>query len=165
LKGNKEMTKTTVEAGSRVTIHYKGTLEDGTEFDSSYNREEPMIVEVGSGQLIEGFENALGGMEVGESKTVMLSAEDAYGPRDEDANVTLGKDVFPGDFEFTDGMSVPLSGPEGTFMATLSDITDKTVSADFNHPMAGKDLTFEIEVLSISEDNAAEGEEDETVSS
>lgn len=159
------MTKTTVEAGSRVTIHYKGTLEDGTEFDSSYNREEPMIVEVGSGQLIEGFENALGGMEVGESKTVMLSAEDAYGPRDEDANVTLGKDVFPGDFEFTDGMSVPLSGPEGTFMATLSDITDKTVSADFNHPMAGKDLTFEIEVLSISEDNAAEGEEDETVSS
>ena len=62
-------------------------------------------------------------------------------------------------------MSVPLSGPEGTFMATLSDITDKTVSADFNHPMAGKDLTFEIEVLSISEDNAAEGEEDETVSS
>tara|TARA_R110000824_G_scaffold18802_1_gene73840 strand:- start:1861 stop:2331 length:471 start_codon:yes stop_codon:yes gene_type:complete len=156
------MTKTTVETGNMVTIHYKGTLEDGTEFDSSYNRPEPMVVTVGAGQLIEGFDSALSGMEVGESKTVTLPAEDAYGPRDEEANVTLDKDVFPDDFEFTDGMSVPLSGPDGTFMATLSDITDETVSADFNHPMAGKDLTFEIEVLSISSDSDAEDEEDET---
>jgi len=157
------MTKTTVEAGNAVTIHYKGTLEEGTEFDSSHKRPEPMVVVVGTGQLIEGFDNALNGMGVGESKTVTLQAEDAYGPRDEEANVILGKDAFPDDFEFTEGMSVPLSGPEGTFMATLSDITDETVSADFNHPMAGKNLTFEIEVLNISKDDiVAEDEEDET---
>lgn len=156
------MTKTTVEAGNTVTIHYKGTLEDGTEFDSSYDRPEPMVVKVGAGQLIEGFDNALNGMEIGQSKTVTLPAEDAYGHRDEEAHVTLGKEVFPSDFDFKDGMSVPLSGPEGTFMATLSGITDKTVSADFNHPMAGKDLTFEIEVLSISGNIVAEDEEDET---
>lgn len=139
-----------IESGNKVTLHYKGTLTDGSQFDSSYDRGEPLTITMGEGQVIPGFEGALSGMEVGESKTFTLAPDEAYGPRDPEAEVSLERSVFPPDFEFSDGMIVPLSGPEGqTFMATLSDITDETVTADLNHPMAGKDLTFEIEVLEI----------------
>ena len=91
---------TTVQNGSKVTFHYKGTLKDGSEFDSSYNREEPMTTVAGQGNLIAGFEDALSGMSVGESKTFTVEAAKAYGERDPDATTELEKTIFPDDFEF-----------------------------------------------------------------
>ena len=147
------MTKT-VEDGSSVTLHYRGTLNDGSEFDSSYSREEPMRVVAGGGQLISGFDKALNGMTVGESKTFTLAPAEAYGDPDPDATLTLERTVFPEEFEFEEGMSVPLSGPDGrSFIATVKTFTDADVTMDMNHPLAGKDLTFEIEVLGIEEGN------------
>jgi peptidylprolyl isomerase len=149
------MTNKAVESGNTVTLHYKGTFTDGTEFDNSYERGEPMTATVGSGQLIPGFDDALGGMAEGETKTFTLSAGNAYGERDPDATTTLERSLFPEDFEFTEGLPIPLSDQDGkTYMATISEIKDTTVVADFNHPMAGKDLTFEVELLSIDGDKA-----------
>jgi len=143
---------TTVTNGSTVTFHYKGTLDDGTEFDSSYQRNEPMTATAGDGNLIAGFENALTGMTAGESKTFTVESAEAYGERQEEATTTLEKTIFPEDFPFDVGMPLPLMGPDGQQVtATLTEVHDNTITADFNHPLAGKDLTFEIEVLTVEE--------------
>ena len=142
----------TVSHGTTETLHYRGTESDGTVFDDSRERGEPMVVEAGAGGLIKGFENALNGMTEGETKTVTIPATEAYGERRDDATVSLEKTVFPEDFEFTEGMTVPLTGPGGqNFLATVTNILSETVEADLNHPLAGKDLTFEIEVLSVTD--------------
>ena len=144
---------TTVQNGSKVTFHYKGTLADGTEFDSSYSREEPMTATAGQGTLIAGFDAALTGMSAGESKTFTVEAAEAYGEINPDATTELDKEIFPEDFEFTMGMKLPLTGPGGqNFLATLTEINDDTIIADLNHPLAGKDLTFQIEVVNVEED-------------
>jgi peptidylprolyl isomerase len=141
---------TTVSNGSTVTFHYKGTLTDGTEFDSSYERSEPMTATTGQGNLIAGFETALTGMTAGETKTFTVECDDAYGQPDPEATTTLDRTVFPDDFPFEAGMAVPLQGPNGQqIMATLTEVNDTTVTADLNHPLAGQDLTFEIEVLTV----------------
>jgi peptidylprolyl isomerase len=151
LKGMKTMTKTT---NRTVTLHYQGTLEDGTVFDSSRDRGEPMTVTTGAGQLISGFENAISTMETGETKTFTLEPEDAYGPRFEDRTTTLNKDVFPEDFTFEENMQIPLQGPQGPLLSTLLEGTDTEITVDLNHPMAGKTLTFEVEVLNVEDTNS-----------
>jgi peptidylprolyl isomerase len=152
----KENKMSTVEKGTTVTLHYTGTFEDGTVFDSSRERDEPMTVTVGTGDLIEGFDDALQGMTAGESKTFTLEATQAYGDHDPDATTTLDRSVFPGDFVFTEGMKVPLTGPGGQpFLATITEINDNNVVADLNHPMAGKALTFEVEVLTAEDETTA----------
>ena len=152
------MTTTNIGSGTTVTLHYKGTLDDGTEFDSSYERGEPMTVTVGAGALIEGFDKALAGLGEGDTKTFTLSPAEAYGERDEDANTTLNKEVFPPDFEFTEGMTVPLSGPGGQpFIATITEVKDTEVVADLNHPMAGKNLTFSVEILNVTNNETTDG--------
>ncbi len=156
LKGKKKMTDTTttVTDGSTVTIHYTGTLDDGTEFDNSRNRGEPIVVTVGEGQLITGFNDALLGMAANETKSFRLEPDDAYGHPDPERNTTLDKTIFPDDFKFEAGMTIPLTGPEGQpFMSTLTEISDATITVDLNHPMAGKTLNFEVEVISIAGDN------------
>ena len=142
---------TTVQNGSTVTFHYKGTLEDGTQFDSSYERDQPMTATTGESGLIAGFETALTGMSEGETKTFTLEPAEAYGDHNPEAFTELEKSVFPEDFPFEAGMTVPLMGPNGQVMATLTEIADTTVKADLNHPLAGKVLTFEIEVLEVKE--------------
>lgn len=143
------MTKT-IEAGNTVTLHYTGTLNDGTTFDTSHERNEPISVTVGAGQLIQGFNDALLGMEAGETKTFTLTPDQAYGDRNPEQQAELDRKVFPEDFEFSEGMTVPLTGPGGGHvLATLTEIRDDVVVADLNHPMAGKDLTFEVEVLTV----------------
>lgn len=133
-----------------MTLHYHGTLEDGTVFDSSRDRNEPMTVTLGVGQLIEGFEANLEGMSEGDTKTFTLTPEEAYGTHDPEATTTLERTIFPDGFEFTVGMTVPLTGPGGQpFLSTITEVTDTTVTADLNHPMAGKALTFEVEVLTV----------------
>ena len=152
---------TTISTGDTVTLHYKGTLDDGTVFDSSHDRGEPMTVTAGNGQLISGFDSALTGMAEGETKTFTLTPDDAYGPRDENATTTLNKSIFPDDFVFEQDMKVPLQGPQGgPILATLTEITYDTVVADLNHPMAGKNLTFEVEILTIN----TSGDDEVTVS-
>ena len=143
---------TTVQNGSTVTLHYKGTLNDGTEFDSSHKRNEPMTVTTGEGMLITGFENALSGMAIGDTKTFTIEATEAYGERDDEAKTTMPRNVFPDDFPFEQGMTVPLMGPGGQqILGTLTEITDSEVTADLNHPLAGKDLTFEVEILGVED--------------
>jgi peptidylprolyl isomerase len=145
------MTTTTTTGGTTLTLHYHGTLDDGSVFDSSRDRNEPMTVTLGAGQLIEGFETELTGMTEGDTKTFTLAPDQAYGPRDPEATTNLERSMFPGDFEFTTGMTVPLTGPGGRpFIATITEINDTTVTADLNHPMAGKNLTFEVEVLTVT---------------
>ena len=143
------MTKT-VEAGSSVTLHYTGTLDDGTEFDSSRTREEPMTVPIGNGQLIASFENALVGMTEGETKTFTIPSNEAYGPHNPEQITTLERNIFPEDFEFTPGMTVPLTNQQGeNFMVVLTEVQETEVTADFNHPLAGEDLNFEIKLVEI----------------
>jgi peptidylprolyl isomerase len=152
LKGNKKMTKNnTVSSGDTVTLHYRGTFEDGTEFDSSYSRGEPMTVTAGAGRLISGFDTALESMTEGQKKTFTLSPDEAYGDRNPEATTSLERTMFPEGFEFAMDKTIPLMGPEGQpVMGTISEITDTEVVVDLNHPMAGKTLTFEVEVLSIN---------------
>jgi len=142
---------TTIQNGSTVTLHYRGTLNDGTTFDSSFERNEPMTITTGQGNLIAGFETALEGMAAGETKTFTIAAENAYGNPNPEAVTTMEKSAFPDDFPFEVGMTVPLMGPNGQVISTLTEVTDTEVTCDLNHPLAGKDLTFEVEVITVEE--------------
>ena len=144
-------TVTTVTEGTTVALHYVGTLEDGSTFDDSRSKGEPMTVTAGTGQLIAGFDSNIVGMEVGETKTFSVTPEDAYGLRSDEAFVDLEKEIFPEDFEFRVGEVVPLSGPGGRpFLGTITEVSDTTVTTDLNHPLAGKPLTFEVEIMSVT---------------
>jgi FKBP-type peptidyl-prolyl cis-trans isomerase 2 len=147
----------TVQKGDKVVLHYVGTLDDGEQFDNSYNRGAPVEVEVGSGNLIVGFENAVIGMYVGQKKTVNLVKEDAYGDINPAAVVTVPKEGFPSDFPFDKkGVVVPLRNEDGQeFFGRLKDVGEETVVVDLNHPMAGKNLNFDIELVGITTESHA----------
>ena len=139
-----------VKNGSVVSVHYKGTFDDGTEFDSSHERGEPMTFEIGSDQLIAGFESAAMGMIVGESKTFKLTPTEAYGEVDPSAVQPVPTSNFPEDFEFQVGAIVQGENSEGQpVMATINGVDGENVILDFNHPMAGKNLNFEIEITDV----------------
>tara|TARA_R110000824_G_C15147698_1_gene670668 strand:+ start:97 stop:546 length:450 start_codon:yes stop_codon:yes gene_type:complete len=140
----------TVINGNNVKLHYKGTFPDGEVFDDSRARGQTMNVLVGNGQLIKGFESALIGMTEGEVKTINLAPEEAYGPVIEQAIVTAPKSSFPEDFVFQEGVMVSGTSKEGkTISATIASFDDESVVLDHNHPLAGKDINFEIEVVKI----------------
>jgi FKBP-type peptidyl-prolyl cis-trans isomerase 2 len=142
--------KVKIKAGDKVNVHYIGKFPDGEEFDNSYNRGEPIKVEVGGGTLIAGFDAALVGMKVGEKRHVAISKEEAYGDINEDAFVEVAKEGFPNDFPFEKGTFVPLTNEQGQqFIGRLDEVNDEVVRVDLNHPMAGKDLEFDIEVIDI----------------
>ena len=142
----------TVQSGQTISVHYRGTFDDGSEFDNSRNRGDAMQVEVGSGQLIAGFDAALLGMTVGEVKNIHLGADDAYGPFNEQAVQEAPKSVFPPEFIFKTGEVVQGTSPAGEpIMAMILEEKESTVVLDLNHPLAGKDLNFEIELMSINE--------------
>tara|TARA_R110002110_G_scaffold283415_1_gene497616 strand:+ start:716 stop:1279 length:564 start_codon:yes stop_codon:yes gene_type:complete len=147
----------TVTEGDKVVLHYIGTLEDGEQFDNSYNRGTPVEVELGSGNLIVGFEKAVLGMKVGQKKSVSMVKEDAYGDINPAAVVTVPKDGFPSDFPFNKkGVVVPLRNENGQeFFGRLKDVGEETVVVDLNHPMAGKNLNFDIELIGITTDSHA----------
>ena len=140
-----------VENGKNVSVHYVGKFDDGTEFDSSRTRGETLSFEVGSGQLITGFDNAVVGMTVGETKSIKLSPDEGYGPSNPEAVQDVSIDMFPENFEFVVGATVVGQNETGNQMvAKIESVTDESVKLDFNHPMAGKNLNFEIEVMEIS---------------
>jgi FKBP-type peptidyl-prolyl cis-trans isomerase 2 len=145
-----------VTAGDTVNIHFRGTLNDGEQFDSSYDRGEPVPIKVGVGALIKGFEEAIVGMTVGEKKSIHLTPENAYGFRDDSATLEMPKDKFPEELisQLNEGDIVPLSSrmnPDQSFPATTKEVRENTILFDMNHPMAGKDLNFDIEVVSIAD--------------
>ena len=140
----------TVENGNNVLVHYKGTFSDGEVFDDSRERGGAMDVLVGNGNFLQGFESALLGMSEGEIKTINLDASEAYGPVVPEAIVVAPKTAFPEDFPFEEGITVTGNGPNGEVtMARIVSFTDTDVTLDHNHPLAGRDLNFEIELLEI----------------
>ena len=150
----------TVKKGQTVSVHYVGTLDDGTEFDNSRARGDVISFEVGAGQLIPGFDNALPGMTVGETKSVAVTALDAYGEVNPQAVETVPKTVFPPDMPLEVGGMVQGRAPTGQpVVARIEAVEDESVTLDMNHPLAGKNLNFEIELVSIDSSNNDEEKE------
>ena len=147
------MAKNKVEAGMEVKVHYKGTLPDSGEvFDSSEGRE-PLKFTVGKGQMIPGFEQELLGASVGEKKTFTLSADRAYGDRNEEAILEIPRSQFAQLEEQTKlevGFQLVAQMPTGPAPFTVCNLSDDHVTADFNHALAGKSLTFEVEVIEVT---------------
>ena len=138
------------KSGDTVKIHYTGTLDDGTQFDSSAGRD-PLEFEVGSGQVIPGFDKAVEGMSVGDSKSVRIEADDAYGQRHDQLVQEVERSMLPDDLDPKEGMALQSSSPDGQvtqFMVTA--VTDETITVDANHPLAGHALSFDIELVEIS---------------
>ena len=136
-----------VTTGHNVSVHYRGTLTDGTEFDNSRIRGETLDFQVGSGRMIRGFNDALLGMDVGDTKKVTLLPEDAYGDHNPEAIQPVPKDAFGPDFEFEIGGTVQGNGPRGPFLAKIQSLDEEKVLLDMNHPLAGEELSFEIELV------------------
>jgi peptidylprolyl isomerase len=142
----------TVINGNNVKLHYKGTFHDGEIFDDSRYRVDPLEVLVGSGRFLNAFESALIGMTEGEVKTITLTPEQAYGPVNPEATMTFAKSNFPDSYEFEIGHPVRGVSPDGQqVLAKIVSFTDDEVMLDMNHPLAGKDLNFEIELVEIDE--------------
>ena len=140
-----------VANGKTVSFHYIGTLDNGDEFDNSYTRGEPLVGPVGAGALIPGFESALIGMKEGEKKTVVIDAKNAYGEHSEEAVQSFPLTSFPEDFAPVLGEAVQGQLGDQMFNAKIVNFSDQDVTLDFNHPLAGEDLNFEIEVVAIAE--------------
>lgn len=137
------------QAGNTVRVHYTGTLEDGTQFDSSRGAE-PLEFAMGQGQLIAGFENAVAGLTTGESCTVTLAPEQAYGESNPDMVQQVARELMPEDVELEPGMVLQGQAGDGSVdNFTVVSLTEETVTLDANHPLAGKTLTFEIELVAI----------------
>ena len=134
-----------------VSVEYTGTLENGEVFDTSQGRQ-PLEIQMGAGQLIKGFEDALDGMTLKEKKTFTLEPDDAYGQRDESLTRDFPRADVPPEMNPEVGQTVGLHDGQGQQIpATIVNVTDENVTVDLNHPMAGKALTFDIEVVNISE--------------
>lgn len=138
--------------GKKLSVHYRGTLEDGTQFDSSYDRGQTLQFTCGAGQMIAGFDKAVEDMQVGEKKKVLLQPSEAYGERNEDLVIAFPKSSVPQAEQLHEHDQVSLAGPGGMpIPATITQITDDEVYVDANHELAGKALIFEIELVSIDD--------------
>ena len=144
------MSEVSVENGQEVSVHYIGTLNDGTVFDDSRSRGEPISFQTGGGNVIAGFNNAVIGMQVGETKTVNIEPAEAYGETNPEAVQLVPHDAFPPDMEIQVGMQVQGSGPQGQFPAVVDAVDDSGVTVNMNHPLAGQTLTFQIEVVGVN---------------
>jgi FKBP-type peptidyl-prolyl cis-trans isomerase 2 len=140
----------TAAQGDTVKVHYTGTLDDGTVFDSSEGRD-PLEFTIGSNTVIPGFESAVIGLTVGASTRVVIGPEDAYGPRLDGKVVVVERSRLPDEPEPEPGMVLQARGPEGTILLTITDVADDQVTLDGNHPLAGQQLTFEIELAEIGQ--------------
>jgi peptidylprolyl isomerase len=142
-----------VKNGDKVQVHYHGRLKDGTTFDSSSGRD-PLEFEVGTGMVIRGFDAGVMGMKVGDKKTIEIPVEDAYGPKDPNMLVEFPKDQFPADLKPEEGMQLNMTNGQGQVIPVMvTEVKADSVLLDANHPLAGEDLIFDIELVAIS--NAA----------
>lgn len=138
-----------VKSGDKVKVHYHGRLSNGETFDKSEGRA-PLEFEVGSGMVIPGFDDGVTGMTVGEKKTINIPFNEAYGPRNPEMIIDMPKDRFPKDMEIEVGMPLAMSDGQGQqFQVVVTQIKDDAVVLDANHPLAGQDLTFDLELVEI----------------
>ena len=137
------------KAGDTVQVHYTGRLDDGTMFDSSVGGE-PIEFVLGAHHVIPGFEDGVTGMEVGETKTILIPSDQAYGPRMEEMVLTIPRDQVPPHITLELGEMLELSQPSGeTIAVQITALTDTIVTLDGNHPLAGADLTFDLQLANI----------------
>ena len=137
--------------GKRVRTHYRGTFNDGTQFDSSYDRGEPLEFVCGAGMMIAGFDAAVADMEIGEVKDIHLMPSEAYGEKNPDAVFTFEIEQLPGSEGLEVGQRVMLQGMRGPIPVTVAAKDEKTITLDANHEMAGKELNFRIELVEVLE--------------
>jgi FKBP-type peptidyl-prolyl cis-trans isomerase 2 len=143
------------KTGDTVKVHYTGRLQDGTVFDTSVGSE-PLEFTLGQGQVIPGFEQAVIGMQVGESKTVTVPVDQAYGPRRDDMILEVSRDELPEDLEPVVGMLLQMNqGDGGIMIVTIIEVSETTIKIDANNPLAGQDLTFDIELVDIGESQSS----------
>lgn len=136
--------------GDTVKVHYTGTLENGEIFDTSKEKE-PLEFTLGQGQLIPGFEKAVIGLNVGDTTTINIPSAEAYGEVRDDLVINVPKDQLPGDVEPQVGMQLQVNQPDGQpIPVRVTDITETELQLDANHPLAGKDLVFEIELVNVA---------------
>ena len=138
----------TAKAGDSVRLHYTGTLRDGKEFDSSRGRT-PLAFTLGSGQVIPGFDAAVTGMRVGEKKTVTIPAVEAYGERQNELVIEMPLSRFPDHIRPEIGQELEMARQGDRIHVVVRSVSASTVMLDANHPLAGEDLTFELELVSI----------------
>ncbi len=137
------------KSGDVVRVHYTGRLEDGAIFDTSANRG-PLQFTIGEDQVITGFEQAVVGMNPGESKTVEVSADEAYGPHREEMIVAVSREQLPAELEPRVGQRLHIQQEGGrTIPVIVSEVSETSVTLDANHPLAGRDLTFDIQLLEV----------------
>jgi peptidylprolyl isomerase len=155
MKGRDDMTQ--AKSGDKVTVHYTGRLENGEVFDSSECNESdcgcesgPMEFVIGEGDVIPGFEQAIIGMSPGEEKTVTIPADEAYGQRLDEMVAVVDRSEIPPDLELEVGLSLEVTQENGdVFPVLITEINETTVTLDANHPLAGKDLTFDLRLVEI----------------
>lgn len=141
---------TQAQTGQQVKVHYTGKLEDGTVFDSSRQRE-PLEFTLGQRQVIPGFDEAVEGMSVGETKTAHVPADKAYGPRRDDLVVDVPDEQLPESLEPQVGQKLQVRQPDGQVVdVAVTKVGDDGITIDANHPLAGKDLTFDIELVEVA---------------
>ncbi|VAV85388.1 FKBP-type peptidyl-prolyl cis-trans isomerase SlyD [hydrothermal vent metagenome] len=139
-----------VKEGSAVKVHYTGKLSDGSVFDTSRDGT-PLDFKVGDGMVIKGFETAIIGMKAGDTKTVTLAVEDAYGPKRDELLAEVEREKLPQTETLEVGKTLEVQQPDGqSFMVKVVGLTETMVSLDANHPLAGQDLTFDIELLELT---------------
>ena len=138
-----------VKKGDKVKVHYHGKLANGETFDSSASRV-PLEFEVGSGSVIEGFDTGVTGMSAGEKKTLNIPSDNAYGPQNPDMMIEMPKDNFPKDLDIELGLPLMMNDESGqSYQVTVVEINETSVVLDANHPLAGQDLIFDIELVEI----------------
>ncbi len=143
------MAQVQVKQGDTVKVNYTGKLQDGTVFDTSRDRH-PLQFTLGKGQLIAGLEKAVMGMTAGEKKTVVIPVTEAYGPRQDSAVVEVERKNLPANVDAQIGQRLELTQEDdSTILVTVTGVSETSLTLDANHPLAGKDLTFEIELISI----------------
>ena len=139
-----------VTEGNTVKVHYTGKLDDGSVFDSSVGGD-PLEFTIGQGQMIPGFERGVVGMELGETRTVIIAADQAYGVHRPEGVFEVDRTEIPASIPLEVGMQLQATSADGSpARMTVIELSDEKVKLDANHPLAGKDLTFEIEVVEIS---------------
>ncbi|MEM9671184.1 MAG: peptidylprolyl isomerase [Bacteroidota bacterium] len=137
------------KTGDTVQVHYTGTLDDGSQFDSSRQRDQPLEFTLGQGQMIPGFEKAVDGMEVGDSKQVKIPSQEAYGEKKPEMIMEVSKGDFPPNITPEVGQQLAVNTQGRQVPVVITEMREDTVVLDANHPLAGQDLTFDIELMNI----------------
>lgn len=137
------------KSGDKVRVHYTGRLDEGTQFDSSSGAD-PLEFELGAGQVIPGFEDAVTGMNPGDKVTVTIPADEAYGPHRDEMVLEAPRTEIPDELDPQVGQQLQLQHPSGQAIpVVVTEVTDETITLDGNHPLAGQDLTFDLELVEI----------------